>query len=190
MEKKTLKKAKQKCYASSPGDHSRIVQAHISNISKCLVGMGESYSAGGQEGGSGADFSVGGEGQELSSCSLGFRQDLSVGKDKEGCVNQNHSPCVSIGSGVDFSLGRDEGRLVHQDHSPSVSLSSGLDEGECDLGSLLDFSSGLEMRETVKQCSGEEVGDGCLVEAVKIKSTSYSTGNFAVKLVQRFFTQD
>ena len=67
------------------------------------------------------------EGQELSSCSLGSGQDLSVVKDKEGYVNHNHSPCVLIGSGVDFSLGRDEeGRLVHQDHSLSVSLSSGL----------------------------------------------------------------
>lgn len=161
--------------------------SNVSNISKCLVGMKGSFSAGGQEGGLGADFSVGGEGQELSSCSLGSGQDLSVGKDKEGYVNHNHSPCVSIGSGVDFSLGRDEGRLVHQDHSPSVSLSSGLDEGECDLWSLLDFSSGLGLRETVQQCSGEEVGDGFLVEAMKIKSTSCSMGNFAAKLVQRFF---
>ena len=165
--------------------------SNVSNISKCLVGMGVSFSAGGQEGGLGADFSVGGEGQELSSCSLGSREDLSVGKDKEGYVNRNHSPCVSIGSGVDFSLGRDEGMLVYQDHSPSVSLSSGLDEGECDLsGSLLDFSSGLGLRETVQQCSGEEAGDGFLVEAMKIKSTSCSMGNFAVKLVQRFFTLD
>ena len=126
--------------------------SNVSNISKCLVCMGVSFSAGGQEGGLGTDFSVGGKGQELSSCSLGSGQDLSVGKDKEGYVNHNHSPCVSIGSGVYFSLGRDEeGRLVHQDHSPSVSLSSGLDEGECDLGSLLDFSSGLGLRETVQQ---------------------------------------
>ena len=34
------------------------------------------------------------------------------------------------------------------------------------------------------------MGDGFLLEAMKIKSTSCSMGNFAVKLVQRFFTQD
>ena len=34
------------------------------------------------------------------------------------------------------------------------------------------------------------MGDGFLVEAMKVKSTSCSMGNFAVKLVQRFFTQD
>ena len=93
----------------------------VSNISKYLIGMGVSFSAGGQEGGLGADFSVGGEGQERTSSSslpLGSGQDLSVGRD-------NHSPSVSTGSRVDFTFGRDEGRLVHQDHSPSFSLSSG-----------------------------------------------------------------
>ena len=35
----------------------------VCNISKSLISMGVSFSAGGQEGGLGADFSVGGEGQ-------------------------------------------------------------------------------------------------------------------------------
>ena len=97
-------------------------------------------------------------------------------------------------SGLDFSLRRDEGRLVHQDHSPSLSLSSGLyfsvgrDEGG--LVSSQDFSTDLGLGDTVQQCSGEEGGDGFLLEAMKIKSTSCSMGNFAVKLVQRFFCQD
>lgn len=96
----------------------------------------------------GADFSVGGEGQELSSSlPLGSGQEISVGRDKGGYVNDNHSPSVSTGSGVNFSLGREEGRLVHQDHSPSLSLSSGLDfsvgRDEGGLESSLNFSSGL-----------------------------------------------
>ena len=150
----------------------------VSNISKYLIGMGVSFSAGGQEAGLGADFSVGGKGQELTSSSslpLGSGQDLSVGRDN---VNDNHSPSVSTGSGVDFSLGRDEGTLVHQDHSPSFSLSSGLDfsvgRDESDLVSSQNFSSGLGLGDTIQQCSGEEVGDGFLLEAMKIKSTSCS----------------
>ena len=170
------------------------LMSSVSNISKYLIGMGVSFSVGGQEGGLGADFSVGGEGQERTSSSslpLGSGQDLSVGRDN---VNDNHSPSVSTGSRVDFTLGRDEGRLVRQDHSPSFSLSSGLDfsvgRDESDLGSSQNFSSGLGLGDTIQQCSGEEVGDGFLLEAMKIKSTSCSRGNFAVKLVQRFFTQD
>ena len=87
----------------------------VSNISKSLIGMGLGFSTGGQEGWLEADFPVGGEGQELSSClPLGSGQDRSMGRgDKEGYVNHNRNPSVSTGSGVDFSLGRDEGRLVH-----------------------------------------------------------------------------
>ena len=64
----------------------------------------------------------------------------------------------------------------------------GRDEGG--LESSLNFSSGLGLGDIVQQCSGEEGGDGFLLEAMKIKSTSCSTymGNFAVKLVQRFFS--
>lgn len=167
----------------------------VSNISKCLSGMGVSFSVGEQEGGLGEDYSVGGEGQELSSSlPLGSRQEISAGRDKGGYVNDNHSPSVSTGSGVDFSLGREEGRLVHQDHSPSLSLSSGLDfsvgRDEGGLESSLNFSSGLGLGDTVQQCSGEQGGDGFLLEAMKIKSSSCSMGNFAVKLVQKFFAPD
>ena len=71
---------------------------------------GVSFSVGEQEGGLGADFSVGGEGQDLSSSlPLGSGQEISAGRDKGGYINDDHSPSVSTGSGVDFSLGREEG---------------------------------------------------------------------------------
>ena len=58
---------------------------HVSNISTCLIGMGVSFSTGGLEGWLGADFSVCGEGQELSLClPLGSGQDLTVGRNKGG----------------------------------------------------------------------------------------------------------
>lgn len=115
------------------------------------------------EGGLGADFSVGGEGQELSLClPLGSGQDLIVGRNKGGYVNHNHSPSVSKGSGVDFSVGKDEGRLVCQDHSPSLSLRSGLDfsvgKDEGGLVNSLDSPSGLGLRDTVQKYSGVEGG--------------------------------
>ena len=40
----------------------------ISNISRCLIGMEVRFSAGWQEGGLGADFSIDGEGQEFNLC--------------------------------------------------------------------------------------------------------------------------
>lgn len=102
-----------------------------------------------------------------------------MGRDNEVLVHQGLSPCLSLGSGEDFSVDRDEGVLVHLDPSTCVSLGSGV-----------DFSVGLRVSGTVQQCSKMEGEDSFLIEAMKLKSSSCSMGNFAVKLVQRFFSQE
>ena len=137
------------------------------------IGHQESTPAGRGQGGIGQQESTpAGSGRnELS------QQDNTLAGRRQGGINLERTPDLSLGSRTDFSVGSGIQDLsLERELEPFDS--SGNERNQSQSGDDNLQSNGME---------GEDV---FLFEAMKIKSGSCSVGNFAVRLVQKIFLQE
>ena len=143
--------------------------------------LGVGFSAGREQGGKGlgANFSVG---REQGGKGLGA--DFYVGREQGGDIHQSFGVGFSVGG--DLSLDR----VLDWEVNPVGSQERDFESFDSSRNERDQVQSGVDDSLLSHQFDGKEGADGFFQEALKIKGESCSMGNFAVRLVQKLFTQE